>query len=636
MNKKFKTFLLMLISVAVCVASFSVFTACGGEKPIVDPSETVYSNGGTVVEYDGWVYFINGIPDYTDESGNTNKEGKVVKGGLYRAQLVPDHGTVAEEQEKPENMVKDDSGNLVIDTNADNLGAVLNFKYEKWDYIKLGEYSIGNEDGSEPALETGADGKLHQNKVATNGKRSEYRIAVEPVINKKIGTSGYSDGGFWIYDGYIFFASPDNSRNSSGDVQYERAEFFCYDIEKGALTQIRTATEVNAALPYTFKKYNGSVYLVTYESYYENADAEKKDIKTTHILSTKITNGKVGETTDIVSGATSVYFPKKETYNPDDKTNTAEDYIYYTRQNDTDGFDQSSTTLEMIALDGTRLADKVESSDDEEMESVIAVSTNGNITIEGVAGGYLYYRYPDNKGNTGLRYDNLSSFLNIYDSTLAVENIAGTLVEDASEYDSYIPLDGNGKGAYVLAKYSGNGKEGEGVYNISVVEGNMQTVLLASGSINVLGVHNGLAYGMYQSFLNSFNAFTPPTDKTKTFTLIGMNQDLDVDPFKLDFFDIHKANKDGQTREITDSYVAYFGEYHAAAKKYMMISRTNVKYQDSEDVRVALPLGQEIDSEHRVISCYDETCLNWLHDHTSWDKSQGTDGDEDGEDHEHE
>lgn len=630
MNKKIKTFLLVIISVAVCVASFSVFTACGNnENPPVNPSETVFSNGGTVVEYDGWVYFINGIPDYTDESGDTNKEGKVVKGGLYRAQLVPEHGTVAEEQEKQENKIQDDNGNWVIDTNADNLNNVINFKYEKWDYIKLGEYSIGTEDGSKPALVTGEDGKSHQNIVPINGKRSEYRIAVEPVINKKIGTSGYADGGFWIYDGFIFFASPDNSRNSAGDVQYERAEFFCYNIEKGTLTQIRTATEVNAALPYSFKKYNGSVYLVTYESYYANADDEKKDIKTTHILSTEITDGKVGETKDIVSGATSVYFPNKETYNPEDKTNTAEDYVYYTRKKDTDGYDKSSTTLEMIALDGTRIADKAEKpSGDEEIESVIALSTSGDITIEGVAGGYLYYRYPNNEGKTCLKYDNLNGFLKIYDASAAVEYIpSGTLVEDVSAYTSYIPLDGKGNGAYVLATKS------DGVYNLSAVDGKVQpAVTLAEGSIDVLGVHNGLAYGKYQNFLNSFNAFTPPSKESDTFTIIGMNEDLDVGPFKLDFFDIHKAKKDGQEdREITDSYVSYFGDYHAAATDYMMISRVNVKYQDSEDVRTAVPLGQETDSEHRVIACYDETCLNWLHDHSSWDKSQNADGDGEGE-----
>ena len=104
----------------MCFSAFT-FTACGEDDFDVDASAPVYSNGGTVVEYDGYVYFINGIPDYTDDSGTTNREGEVVKGGLYRAKLVPDHGTVAEEEAKEENLV-----NGEIDTNADNLGAVLN------------------------------------------------------------------------------------------------------------------------------------------------------------------------------------------------------------------------------------------------------------------------------------------------------------------------------------------------------------------------------------------------------------------------------------------------------------------------------------------------------------------------------
>ena len=64
-----------------------MFTGCG-EDGSASASGKVYSNGGTVVRYGDYVYFINGIPDYTDENGNTNVRGDVVKGGLYRAKIA--------------------------------------------------------------------------------------------------------------------------------------------------------------------------------------------------------------------------------------------------------------------------------------------------------------------------------------------------------------------------------------------------------------------------------------------------------------------------------------------------------------------------------------------------------------------
>lgn len=613
--KKVKSVLLIFIGIIMCFSAFT-FTACGEDDFDVDASAPVYSNGGTVVEYDGYVYFINGIPDYTDDSGTTNREGEVVKGGLYRAKLVPDHGTVAEEEAKEENLV-----NGEIDTNADNLGAVLNFAYEKWDYIKLGEYSIGKSAEDDDALVMGDDGELHQNIVPINGERSEYRISVEPVIQKKIGTSGYDKGGFWIYDGYVFFASPATSRNSSGDVEYEKAEFFCYNLADGSLTSIRKSTEVNAALPYSFYKYGDSVYLVTYESYYANSDDEKKDIKTDYILSTKITNGSVGKTEEIVSGASSVFFTERETYDPEAKTNTAEDYIYYTRQSDTDGYTTGSTTLEMIAPDGTTVGDLTANEDGTEQSlPVIAMSSGTSLAIEGVAGGYLYYRIPDNNGNTRLDFTNLYSFLKIYDGEAPVQNTySGTLVSNVSDYTSYLPIAGEG-GAYVVATAS------DGVYNLGAVDGVAQErEILAEGSITVLGVHDGIVYGTISSILNAFNAFVRPTDIRNTLTPLGVDSSLNVGPFKLDFFDVYKAS--GDTAVKTDSYLAYFGQYHAAAVDHMLIVQTNIKYSDGQEIRgVSIPLGQETDSEHRVVTCYDDTCLNWLHDHSSWDTTQSIEG----------
>ena len=49
---------------------------------------------------------------------------------------------------------------------------------------------------------------------------------VQLIAPKRIGTSGYKDGGIFIYDDWVYFASPNNEKNKAGAVQYNKTDFF--------------------------------------------------------------------------------------------------------------------------------------------------------------------------------------------------------------------------------------------------------------------------------------------------------------------------------------------------------------------------------------------------------------------------
>jgi len=158
------------IALAAVITATPALAACSGDHysevkfEAQDTSYAVTSQGGSAVSYGNYVYFINGTRGYDDTEGNANVWGEAVKGGLYRAEL------------KGKAVEKD--GLKTFAPTADDKG--YEFVYEeKEDYFK------------KPI------------DVVTTTK----------IALKTIGTSGYSQGGIFIYDDYVYFASPNNQKN---------------------------------------------------------------------------------------------------------------------------------------------------------------------------------------------------------------------------------------------------------------------------------------------------------------------------------------------------------------------------------------------------------------------------------------
>lgn len=332
---------------AVLAITPAALLACSGDSysgikfAAQDTSYAVTSQGGSAVAYGNNIYFINGYRGYSDTDGKANVWGDVVKGALYRAEL---------------NGARDESDKLLFRPQSDSEG--IEFKYTKGkDYF---------------------DDEINV-------------VGTTKIAPKTIGTEGYSDGGLFIYDNYVYFASPNNEKNKTGTVQTISTDFFMMPLNGGKPTKIYTTTEkvTTSSSAYAFYKYNGSVYLVVLEG--------------TDIVSVKINpaKAKVADAVFFKVNATSVYFPVKDTYYNGIDTNTPEDFIYFVRAVNDDDKQNSGTVIEAMRPDGS--------------ENFKVSQSGATETIEAVRDGMVFYRSPE-VGNTYtyLKYTNMHNMLMEY------------------------------------------------------------------------------------------------------------------------------------------------------------------------------------------------------------------------------
>lgn len=650
MKKKTKTFLALLLTAALAASALAFLPACGGStEPGESTSSIVYSNGGTSVLYDGYLYYINGIPDYTDANGATNKQGAVTKGGLYRTKIASTREKLGEAEKRFE--TEDGKTDLNIKDSA-QLRDVLDFDseyIEKLDWKALGDYRIGDPDNNEDPRTTDENGNTVQNKIATSGEQSEYRVKSDLVVSKKIGTSGY-DGGFWIYDGIIYFATPDTDRNASGEVMANRAEFYSYNIKSGSLTQLYTATEASASVPYTFMKRGADVYLLTFEKYFANADDEQNGIMTGFIVSTRISDGRTQETENIVSGVSSVHFPNKETYDPsvgyDEKSgydlnafNTPLDYVYYTREIKSSESRQGSYLLGAIDPAGTL----------SEQNGTVGEYNAAMPTIVGVTDKYLYYTYTSN-GNTVLECSDLyfqrkAMFVN---NGSKAEDFAApveynhSLSPNTSSYTKIIPVESELPCVAV--------SKDDGFYRYEAnLNGVVETKVLEGTSPVLLGHMNGRLYGTMASTetdeetgeenttagmffsCSAFESVRNENGEIQNRTVVPILLGLPVtEPFGIDFvsftYDAYMSDSDTSTVSTTECFVAYYGNYTELATNYMYLNKVSGMFDS--DSAYSVRVGVVPEYERTKIVCSDTDCIDWHHDHSSWENFGSNDEEE--------
>lgn len=341
MKKKNIATALALASV-LAVTPFAV--GCSGDHysklsfPAQDTTFAVTSQGGSAVAYGNYVYFINGTRGYEDTEGKSNVWDEALKGGLFRAEL------------KGEKAAGEPYSNFIP---AAEQGEALGFVYT---------------DGHDPLDE--------EIKVVTTNK----------IAAKTVGTTGYADGGIFIYDNYVFFASPNNQKDRKGNVQTTLTDFFMMPLSGGSPKKIYTTAEGvdTSSSAYAFYKYGNKVYLVVNEG--------------GTIVSIGISEkGKVDDTVKFEVNATGVYFPVRDTYYKGIGTDTLEDFIYFVRAATDDDETNTGSVIEMMRPDGSEN---------------IKISMRGRTeTIEAVRDGVLFYRTTDSAGNTKIAYTSLHNIL---------------------------------------------------------------------------------------------------------------------------------------------------------------------------------------------------------------------------------
>lgn len=316
------------------IIAFS-FTACsgdgsyrsisvGGEKQ--DTSYTVYSNGGTAVQYGNYVYFINGNRGYEDASGQENVWGEVVKGALYRAQLIGQK-----------------NGN---------------------DFTVTGDASTGLDFTSVKGLD------YDENIINV--------VNVQQIAPKTIGTSGYA-GGIYIYDDYVYYASPNNQQNKQGVVQASKTDFFRSKLDGSNTIKIFTTESDSASSPYGFYKYGGSVYLVVLDG---------SVVKSIRI------NDRKNEVMQIATGVSGMVVPERPVYYPGiENTYGVENFVYFSRAVNDNDTQRAGTVLECMRPDGS--------------ERFIFHADGQTASIDAVRDGLVFYRTVKAKLQTAVNYTNM-------------------------------------------------------------------------------------------------------------------------------------------------------------------------------------------------------------------------------------
>ncbi len=491
---------LMIILLALALSATVVLAGCGGETyssiKVVGEQDTTYtvkSQGGNAVQYGNYIYFINGTAGYTDEEGDANVWDKVVKGALYRAELKGSKN----------------GKNFVIDTDK-AISSVTN------EYIEF--VSTQGVDYDENVIDV---------------------VSVQKIAPKIIGTSGYSSGGIFIYDNFVYYATPNNRKNKAGDVQYNKTDFFRTSLD-GKTTQRVFTTEADSTnSPYAFYKQDGKVYLVVLDG--------------TTLKSVVMNDKKVEDTKAIAENVTGAYLPVKSEYDSEDKSVSAEDYIYFSREVDSDDIQRAGTVLELMRPSGE--------------ERTIWLSDGQTSSIEAVRDDTVFYRQVKNS-NTVIAYSNL------YDVFMGIEGGAyKTYEEGQPAAQKRTQVDGVAMRVSDISKYTytyacrpSAAKDPNS--NVTYVfastgsvmtlfEGNRETTI-NSDTVTVSAVHrsNGKIYAY----------FTNSDNYAARVNIFDENAEVEV-------VSDRDIISDGLPVDVCAGYVTYFGKIDDYASGYAVFKK---------------------------------------------------------------
>ncbi len=234
--------ILLIITVAVVAIAM---TACGSAvkgNPKVD--DTVYGNGGMQVRKGNFVYFANGFYSVDDITDKTNKDGKVVRGGIYRVEL--------------------NDGALPLDEDGNVTGAVQ-------------------------------------------------------IVSK---ITCYEFGGFYIYDNYIYYATPNNQKDKSGTLLKERVDFYRCKIDGSDNKRLYTTNSSYSSVQFNVTKFNKDA---------KNASTYLTILDGTDLIYFEFSKGKNNGKTKIAEEVTGAVWSEISTYEYNQNSTAFEQTVFFTQ-----------------------------------------------------------------------------------------------------------------------------------------------------------------------------------------------------------------------------------------------------------------------------------------------------------------
>jgi hypothetical protein len=141
---------------------------------------------------------------------------------------------------------------------------------------------------------------------------------------------GYEYTNMFIFDDYIYYATPSNKVDDTGTLRTDLVDFCRARLDGSQFQIIYSTKEYSTSGSYTFLKNGDSVYLLCYNG--------------TSIIKVEI-NGYVKDAKTIVDKATSVAFPVRYNYDPsNNKTSSFYSCVYFTRDLETSTDSLTTTT----------------------------------------------------------------------------------------------------------------------------------------------------------------------------------------------------------------------------------------------------------------------------------------------------
>lgn len=519
------------ICLAVCatLAVAPTLAACSGDHyskitfSAQDTSYVVTSQGGSAVGYGNYIYFINGTRGYDDTDGKNNVWDETVKGAVYRAEL---------------NGAKHYDAGDAYATFSPTLDTEkgLEFKYtEDTDYF------------DEP-IEV---------------------VGVDKIAPKTAGTRGYANGGLFIYDNFIYFASPNNTKNSTGTVQTNRTDFFMMPLSGGAPTKLYTTSEGvdTSSSAYAFYKFDGTVYLVV---------AEGGTIVSVAVNTKK---QKAADPVRFEVDATSVYFPVRDTYYTGISDDTVEDFIYFVRSVTDDDTQRSGTVIEAMRPNGSEN---------------FTVSANGQTeTIEAVRDGVLFYRTTVS-GKTVMAYNSLHDNLLEYSATYKAAQDALDADSKNRQFAGVFPSE---LSSSITSTYAFRPDTGANDVFYIGINGTTFNMYSTDGSVKLMYAGNGTAQFIKNGYLyysgTSSDFFRIPV--FETMSGYGMPTTLATG-----------TTSGGISCDYVDGYFTYFGKVDDWANGYAYFYKVD-GYEGLEPKFVGQRASFDIPTEDQIKEAKGET-----------------------------
>jgi len=407
--KAFLISLLVFVSIVIigCSAQFQTFPMPGEAQDI---SYTVKGNGSQAIQYGNYVYFANGFSGYDDTDGNQNTD--VTKGAVFRTEL---YGKKADKTTTAFGVVMGNDFEIQTRMQSENMTQesidLHNSKADDKDKIVDEDYIFKADRQLERVIDAADVDEDDDATEIVDSDKYINQVNVNRLSNKRIGTSGYKTGGMWIFDDYLYYATPSNERDKNGTVVYEKTEFYRVSLDgKSGQRVYKTSANANSS-PYGFYKQNGKVYLVVLDGEDIVSVAMGNKVEKPMVIAQNVTKA--------IMPSDSLYYQGYNELNGQ-RRYTANDYIFFSRPVDGDDTQRTGNVVEMMRADGKHRIELFE--------------TGRDTDIESVRNGLLFYKDIED-GQQKIKYTNVYHSI---ENPLYSGLVEGTAVTYASdEFDSF-------------------------------------------------------------------------------------------------------------------------------------------------------------------------------------------------------